>query len=107
MGAHTRLKNGGHKYTTGTKAELARNVQVTLPRPFGRTGGFPSRLQSEQHDQTASTKVLSARRLRCRVRGRHLSDDNGRTWMKKRGGETLDIVSERGGGIGEDVAMRQ
>ena len=107
MGAHTRLKNGGHKYTTGTKAELARSVQVTLPRPFGRTGGFPSRLQSEQHDQTASTKVPSARRLRCRARGRHPSDDSGRTWMKRRGGEILDIASERGGGVEEDVVMTQ
>jgi len=37
--------------------------------------------------------------------GSYPSDDKGRTRMKKRGGETLDLNSGGGGGVVRDVVM--
>ena len=65
------------------------------------------RLQSEQNQQGASKKVPSARRLLFKMCVSDSSNDYWRTCKKKQGGETLDIVVERGGGAWAEQVMTQ
>ena len=56
---------------------------------YRKVRGFKYWLQSEQHNEVASKKLMLARRLPYEMRGSDSPDDNDRTWMKTQAVELL------------------